>query len=1433
MYYQSINHEKQMGDRNERNEKDGQITLHYPLLTRNNYATWAIKMKVFMQAQGVWEAVVPRTANTVVEVKKDKMALAAIYQGIPEDLLLSLAEKQTAREAWEALKTMFMGANRVRTAKIQTLKAEFEGLSMRDSEAVDEFAVKVSNIVSNIRALGDTIEESYVVKKLLRAVPSKFLQIASTLEQFGDLDSMTVEEVIGRLKAHEERMRGHCENEDKKLLLTHQEWTERNKKKTDESNKSSYRGNRGGFNPSRGRGRGRGGGGPTNGRGGRGGRGFHQQKESNGDTSKNWDKSKIQCYHCQEYGHYAAECVNPRRERNQESNLTQEQGNDEPTLLMSTIDSNEEILEVFLNEENVNPKLKTSGNEEIQTRMWYLDTRASNHMTGDKTKFRELNQMIQGAVRFGNGSKVRIQGRGSIAFKCKNGKQRMLKEVYYIPDLCSNIISLGQLAEGGDEIQIKDPFLWVYDVAGKLLMKVQRSQNRLYKILLNEVSPECLLGETCESTWLWHARMGHVNFDTLKSMSDKKLVGGMPKISKPTQVCEGCLVGKQTRRPYPLQSNYRAKMRLEIVHGDLCGPITPPTPSGNQYFMLLVDDYTRAMWVYLMKTKDEAFQVFKNFRAAVENETGERIKVFRTDRGGEFLSNQFTKYCKETGLERHYTAPYSPQQNGVVERRNRTVVEMARSNLKGMKMPNVLWGEAVSHAVYILNRVSTKSLEETTPYELWTGRKPQIGHLRVFGCVAHMMIPKNHLKKLDDRSKRVVHLGIEKGTKAYRLLDPVTGSIYVSRNVVFEEEKVWPCEETVKIKEIPGMSFTIEGYDVSDTEEIEVGPMSGISDETESGPQPTYVQMNSPTSPPGSPNYSSQSNLPTPITPVLSIGSSSTGSSSTGDGAPKRYHMLTDLYEQTDELLLIENSDEPSSYREACKKIEWVNAMKTEFVSIEKNKTWNLVELPKGRKAIGLKWVFKVKKDPSGRIVKHKARLVARGYVQKPGIDYEDVFAPVARLETVRIILALAGSNDWLVHHLDVKSAFLNGKLDEEVYVLQPEGFEKRGQMNRVYKLTKALYGLKQAPRAWNACLDKYLKSLDLVRCTQEYSVYTRSKNGKILIVAVYVDDLLVTGNCIVEVKIFKEQMNKKFEMNDLGLLTYYLGIEVGQLEGGITLKQEAYARNILDKTEMSQCNSTKCPIEHKVQLTKDEDGDLVDPTEYRRIVGSLRYLTHTRPDLSFAVGVVSRFMEKPTTKHLQAVKGILRYVKGTVDYGLVYLKGKNEVKICGYSDSDLAMDVNDRRSTSGMAFYINESLVTWTSQKQHCVALSSCEAEFMAATMATCQAIWIRRLLAEITGHAVEPAILHVDNKSALDLMKNPVFHGRSKHIDTRFHFIRECVENGEVTVVFVSSKEQRADILTKSMAKMKHKEMRELIGVKQITNSGLGGECYYNPDI
>ncbi|KAD4385441.1 hypothetical protein E3N88_25609 [Mikania micrantha] len=518
------------------------------------------------------------------------------------------------------------------------------------------------------------------------------------------------------------------------------------------------------------------------------------------------------------------------------------------------------------------------------------------------------------------------------------------------------------------------------------------------------------------------------------------------------------------------------------------------------------------------------------------------------------------------------------------------------------------------------------------------------------------------------------------------------------------------------------------------------------------------------------------------------------------------------------DLLLTE--EEPINFKQAAGKPVWDRAMKEEIASIERNKTWNLTDLPSGHRPIGLKWIFKIKKDAKGNITRHKARLVAKGYIQEHGVDYDEVFAPVARLETIRLVFAISAQKGWLIHHLDVKTTFLHGELNEEVFVNQPEGFERKGQERKVYKLTKALYGLKQAPRAWNTKLDGVLKEYGFERCKLEQAVYKKETSQDLTLVAIYVDDLLVTGSNQEKITKFKLQMEQKFEMSDLGLLTYYLGLEVVQDETGIKVTQKNYAKKILKMVGLEDCNATKFPMEPGLKLKKDDGSKSVDATEYRKIFGSLRYLTHTRPDLLYAVGYTSRYMQEPKSNHQQAVKQILRYIKGTIDLGIHYQKGGEE-GLMGYSDSSYSVDQDDGKSTTGAVFFYNEKPITWLSQKQQTVALSSCEAEFMAATSAACQAIWLRGLIAEITGREEQQVIIKVDNKSAIALMKNPVFHGRSKHINTRFHYIRECVERNQIKVEHISGEEQRADILTKALPKIRFAEMRNLLGVDKFEES------------
>eukprot|EP00253_Pinus_taeda_P022186 PITA_22186 len=470
--------------------------------------------------------------------------------------------------------------------------------------------------------------------------------------------------------------------------------------------------------------------------------------------------------------------------------------------------------------------------------------------------------------------------------------------------------------------------------------------------------------------------------------------------------------------------------------------------------------------------------------------------------------------------------------------------------------------------------------------------------------------------------------------------------------------------------------------------------------------------------------------------------------------------------------------------------------MDEEMNAIEINKTWDLVELPKVKEVIGVKWVYKTKCNAEGKIERHKARLVVKGYKQQYGRDYEETFAPVARMETVRAVLSIAAKNKWKVYQMDVKSAFLNGVLKEEVYVEQPLGYEKKGEEHKVCKLKKALYGLKQAPRAWYSRIDSYLLDNEFDKCEGEPTVYIKEKDGKILIVVLYVDDVIFTG------------------------------IEVVQNEKGIFISQARYVDQILSRFSMEECKAAITPTVMGLKLSREDSSKDFDPNLYKSIVGSLMYLTATRPDIMYAVSLISRFMERPKEAHWQAAKIILRYVKDTKKFGILYNVSEHS-DLVGYTDSDWAGSVDDRKSTSGYVFHMGSGAISWASKKQSIVALSTAEAEYVAATAAACQAVWMRRMFRSLGQEQAKATVIFCDNSSAIALSKNSVFHKRTKHIDTRFHYIRELVNNGEIVLEHCRTQEQVADIiLTKPLDQKSFEFLRKCLGMIECPAVEIKGE-------
>lgn len=471
--------------------------------------------------------------------------------------------------------------------------------------------------------------------------------------------------------------------------------------------------------------------------------------------------------------------------------------------------------------------------------------------------------------------------------------------------------------------------------------------------------------------------------------------------------------------------------------------------------------------------------------------------------------------------------------------------------------------------------------------------------------------------------------------------------------------------------------------------------------------------------------------------------------------------------------------------------------------------------MPAGAKKIGVKWVYKTKFNENGEVEKYKARLVTKGYAQEYGIDYEEVYAPVLRMDTVRMFLALATQRIWTVFQLDVKSAFLHGNLKEDVYVEQPRGYEVKNELHKVYKLIKTLYGLRQSPRTWFVRLEEYFIKEGFEKCNSEHTLFTKtSETGNLLAVSVYVDDLIYAGDDENMVAEFKKSMMNEFYMSDLGKMRLFLGIEVLQLSDGIFIGQRRYVLDVLKKFGMEHCNAVQNPVVPGFKLFRDENGAELNGTQYRQLVGSIMYIRATRPDIAYVVSLISRYMSRPTELHLLAAKRILRYLQGTSSFGLISKKDGNR-ELIEFTDSDYADDVEDRKSTSGYAFILSSATVAWSSRKQPIVTLSTTEVEFVAAAVCSTQAIWMKRILETLGYEGNESTVIFCDNSSTIKLARNPVFHSRCKHIEVRFHFLRNLENDGVIQLIYCSTHDQIVDMLTKPLKLESFRQMREQLGV------------------
>jgi hypothetical protein len=835
-----------------------------------------------------------------------------------------------------------------------------------------------------------------------------------------------------------------------------------------------------------------------------------------------------------------------------------------------------------------------------------------------------------------------------------------------------------------------------------------------------------------------------------------------------------------TNRPFKAKGN-RAKEVLGLVHSDLCGPMNIQARGGYEYFVTFIDDYSRYGYVYLLHRKSECFEKFKEYKAKTEKRHNKSIKSLRSDRGGEYLLGEFREYLSENGIESQLTAPGTPQQNGVAERRNRTLLESVRSMMSYSDLPKSFWGHALETAAYLLNLVPSKSVPKT-PLELWTGDKPSLRHIRIWGCPAHVL--NKNATKLESRTEVKLFVGYPMGTKGYLFYSPKDRDVTVSTNARF-------LEEDYIMNHKPKSSIVLEEL------------VGGTNNEP-------VVQVEQP------------QQTVQPVTNTAPV----PRRSGRVVRQPDRFMFLG----ESSDLVSGEHDDDPRTYEEAIQDKDaslWQKAMDSEMESMYSNQVWELVEPPKGVKPIGCKWVYKKKRGSDKKVKAWKARLVAKGYTQKEGIDYEETFSPVVMLKSIRILLSIAAHLDYEIWQMDVKTAFLNGNLEETIYMQQPEGFIKEGQEHLVCKLKRSIYGLKQASRYWNIRFDQAVQSYGFDQCPSEACVYKRCEGNAVVFLVLYVDDILLIGNNVKMLSSIKAWLFKQFEMKDLGEAAYILGIKLirDRKKRMLALSQEPYIDDVLARFNMQDSKKGNLPFRHGVTLSKRQcpstpkEIENMKAVPYASACGSLMYaMLCTRPDICFAVGMVSRYQSNPGQEHWSAVKAILKYLRRTKEYMLVY-KSSDLVPL-GYTDSDFQTDKDKRKSTSGCVFTLGGGAVIWRSVKQKCIADSTMEAEYVAASEAAKEAIWFRNFLLDlgVVPNLPQQITIYCDNTGAVANTKEPRAHKAAKHIERKYHLIRQFVKRGDIIVADIASKDNRADPFTKSLPAKAFQEHVEAIGVRYL---------------
>jgi hypothetical protein len=1087
-----------------------------------------------------------------------------------------------------------------------------------------------------------------------------------------------------------------------------------------------------------------------------------------------------------------------------------------------------------------------------------LDSGCTNHIIRDRALFWTYNEDQAVPVKTANCGILNTLARGDVKFHVSFGQQQIiltLRDCLHAPDAPLNLLSVGAMQEKHMRIHFNEEETIIHFPSDHPVL----SRHTINAVVFRQLSflqcdflpIELPLSDGSELAFptfakveltpaLWHRRLGHIGIDATRAVLTKNYAEGVVWTgSFAREFCIPCLIGKHPQQPYTNYGN-RATKICELLHMDTCGPFPVMTPHKKSLFWGLLDDKSNFGHVGLLSAKSDVFQDYKKVEASWEAKSGNRVIAIRMDGAKEFSLGNMGAYLKSRGITMQITTPYAHSQNGKAERFVRTIEDGAQTLLADSKLTMSFWGDAALTMNYLRNRAPTVALPSgVTAFEMMNHRKPNLSNLRVWGCQCFVTIPPELHSKGGPRRLEAIFVGYEEDRIGWRVRD-LQGKYHFSRDVIFNES-------------VPGHLAPIRKIDKptsssSDSPAVATRPARPLNPTSKGQafleaihirdkrlalrrlPKPVHRQQEA---------NVIEDFVSLSITDDLLSTDFVDDLASHEQDAVVDYCLLTSLDpHRFARPRIFDLSKAPESYYEAIARPDadvWKAAMQRELTSLEDRHAFERTTLPSGRKAIGLRWCYMYKYNPDGSIIlgKEKARLVAQGFSQRPE-DYGSTYAPVAKMTSIRTILAYANHRDYELMSFDIKTAFLHTKLTLDIYCKQIPGFPE-ADPHTVLRLLVALYGLRQSSYEFYMLLLKIMTRLGLIRCEVDHAVFSgrwtspphpsipmpSNDEPLTLLIPVHVDDGLVATNSIPLYHWFIAELCKEIEAVDLGPASLYLGIRIirDRSRRKLWLSQKAFITNLLASWNLTPSNShtSAVPLRHKLHTLPEAplnslpnilDADI--KINFQRLVGSLIYLAVcTRPDIAYVAMALGQHNANPTRAHLLAAKGILRYLAGSLEFSLEYGLDTSVIspsvqetaKGCILMDADWATDEKDRKSISGYCFYYLNSLVSWSAVKQKTMALSSTESEYFAMTHAMKEGLWLRLFLKLHDLPVPHPFPLLCDNQSTLALVQSESVSSRSKHIDIRYHFIREHVSDGTFATTWIPTEDMTADILTKPL--------------------------------